>query len=125
VRSPFAKFLCFATLAVITLANDEIPKGRLVDRVVCSGDKARATRSIFPLHTHASTPSPFFTVWTPWRAAAVGMINAIGSAAGFAGPYLFGYLNAQTGSFSTGLALMMVSALASGLLILRTPHTRN
>jgi len=53
------------------------------------------------------------------------MINAIGSAAGFAGPYLFGYLNAQTGSFSTGLALMMVSALASGLLILRTPHTRN
>jgi hypothetical protein len=27
------------------------------------------------------------------------MINAVGSIAGFAGPYLFGYLNTQTGSF--------------------------
>jgi ACS family tartrate transporter-like MFS transporter len=57
-------------------------------------------------------------------AAAVGFINAVGSAAGFAGPYLFGYLNTQTGSFSTGLSLMMISALTAGLLILRTPHTR-
>ncbi|HMD97157.1 MAG TPA: MFS transporter [Terriglobia bacterium] len=56
-------------------------------------------------------------------AAAVGMINAVGSAAGFAGPYLFGYLNARTGSFSYGLALMMVSALAGGLLILCTPRS--
>ncbi len=57
-------------------------------------------------------------------AAAVGMINAVGSAAGFAGPYLFGYLNTRTGSLSYGLALMMVSALAGGLLILRTPGAR-
>jgi ACS family tartrate transporter-like MFS transporter len=56
-------------------------------------------------------------------AAAVGLINAIGSAAGFAGPYLFGYLNTRTGSFSTGLALMMVSALAAALLILRIPKS--
>lgn len=56
-------------------------------------------------------------------AAAVGMVNAIGSAAGFAGPYLFGYLNTRTGSFSYGLALMMVSALAGGLLILCTPRS--
>jgi len=54
-------------------------------------------------------------------AAAVGMINAVGSIAGFAGPYLFGYLNTRTGSFSSGLAVMMVSALAGGLLMLRTP----
>ncbi len=33
-------------------------------------------------------------------AAAVGMINAAGSVAGFAGPYLFGYLNTRTGSSS-------------------------
>ena len=57
-------------------------------------------------------------------AAAVGMINAVGSVAGFAGPYLFGYLNTRTGSFSSGLALMMVSALAGGLLILRIPRGR-
>ncbi|MGO9270000.1 MAG: MFS transporter [Terriglobia bacterium] len=56
-------------------------------------------------------------------AAAVGMINAVGSAAGFAGPYLFGYLNTRTGSFSYGLSLMMVSALAGGLLILCTPRS--
>jgi MFS transporter, ACS family, tartrate transporter len=55
-------------------------------------------------------------------AAAVGMINAVGSIAGFAGPYLFGYLNTRTGTFSYGLALMMVSALAGGLLILCTPR---
>jgi MFS transporter, ACS family, tartrate transporter len=56
-------------------------------------------------------------------AAAVGMINAVGSVAGFAGPYLFGYLNTRTGSFSSGLAVTMVAALAGGLLMLRTPRS--
>ncbi len=55
-------------------------------------------------------------------AVAVGMINAVGSVAGFAGPYLFGYLYTRTGSLSYGLALMTVSALAGGLLILCTPR---
>src|SRR5271166_6206597 len=52
-------------------------------------------------------------------AVAVGMINAVGSVAGFAGPYLFGYLNTRTGSFSYGLAVMMVASLAGALLMLR------
>jgi ACS family tartrate transporter-like MFS transporter len=56
-------------------------------------------------------------------AAAVGMINAFGSMAGFAGPHLFGYLNTRTGTFSYGLATMMGSALAGGLLILSLPRT--
>jgi ACS family tartrate transporter-like MFS transporter len=56
-------------------------------------------------------------------AAAVGMVNTVGSAAGFAGPHVFGYLNARTGSFSYGLALMMVSALAGGLLMLCIPRS--
>jgi len=56
-------------------------------------------------------------------AAAVGMINAVGSVAGFAGPYLFGYLNTETGSFSFGLALMMLSAVSGGMLILCTPES--
>jgi cyanate permease len=55
-------------------------------------------------------------------AAAVGMINAVASIAGFAGPYLFGYLNTRTGSFSSGLALMMASAIAGGLLTLCAPR---
>jgi cyanate permease len=44
--------------------------------------------------------------------------TAVGSVAGFAGPYLFGYLNARAGSFSYGLALMATSALAGAMLIL-------
>ena len=56
-------------------------------------------------------------------AVAVGMINAVGNVAGFAGPYLFGYLNTRTGSFSYGLAVMMVSALAGGLLMLCAPRS--
>jgi ACS family tartrate transporter-like MFS transporter len=56
-------------------------------------------------------------------AAAVGMINAVGSIAGFAGPYLFGYLNTRTGSFSYGLGMIMVTALSGGLLMLRTPKS--
>ena len=54
-------------------------------------------------------------------ATAVGIINAVGSIAGFAGPYTFGYLYARTGSFSPGLALMTLAALAACFLILRIP----
>ena len=54
-------------------------------------------------------------------AAAVGMINGVGSVAGFAGPYLFGYLNTKFGSFSYGLSLLVLSSLAAGLLVLRLP----
>jgi len=51
-------------------------------------------------------------------ALAVGMINAIASVAGFAGPYAFGYLNTQTGSFSSGFALLTASAFVAGVLML-------
>jgi len=56
-------------------------------------------------------------------AAAIGMINAVGSVAGFAGPFLFGYLNTRTGSFSSGLAVMAAAALGGGLLMLRAPRS--
>ena len=57
-------------------------------------------------------------------AAAVGMINAVASIAGFAGPYAFGYLHFRTGSLSYGFALMMVSAFAAGTLLFVTPGAR-
>jgi MFS transporter, ACS family, tartrate transporter len=57
-------------------------------------------------------------------AAAVGTINAIGSAAGFAGPYAFGYLHTRTGSFSYGFALIAVFGFVAGILILLTPGAR-
>lgn len=57
-------------------------------------------------------------------ATAVGFINAVGNIAGFAGPYGFGYLYTRTGSFASGLGLMMMGAVAAGLLILRIPVRR-
>jgi cyanate permease len=54
-------------------------------------------------------------------AAGTGMINAVGSVAGLVGPYAFGYLNGRTGTFSCGLAVVMVAALAAGLLLLLAP----
>jgi ACS family tartrate transporter-like MFS transporter len=56
-------------------------------------------------------------------AAAVGTINAVGSAAGFAGPYAFGYLHTRTGSFSCGFALIAVFGVVAGILILLTPRS--
>ena len=55
-------------------------------------------------------------------AASVGMINAVGSIAGFAGPYVFGFMNSKFGSFSYGLTVLALSSLAAGLLVLRIPH---
>jgi cyanate permease len=57
-------------------------------------------------------------------AAGVGMLNALGSIAGFAGPFVFGYLNTRTGSFSSGFALMTVFSIAGGSLILLAPAAK-
>jgi MFS-type transporter involved in bile tolerance (Atg22 family) len=45
----------------------------------------------------------------------------VGSVAGFAGPYLFGYLNSRMGSFSYGLGLMAALAVIGGVLVLQVP----
>ncbi|MGO9123600.1 MAG: MFS transporter [Terriglobales bacterium] len=55
-------------------------------------------------------------------ATAVGFINAVASVAGFAGPYLFGYLNTRTGNFSAGLTVMLICCLGSGFLLLGAPE---
>jgi ACS family tartrate transporter-like MFS transporter len=75
---------------------------------------------------HASLP-PLWAIPTELlgesaAAIAVGFINSVGSIAGFAGPYAFGYLRTRTGSFSSGLAVMLACALASGVLLLKTPQ---
>jgi len=55
-------------------------------------------------------------------ATAVGLINSVGSIAGFAGPYIFGYMYTSTGaSFSLGLRFVMAAVLIAGLMILRIP----
>jgi cyanate permease len=52
------------------------------------------------------------------------MINALASFAGFAGPYVFGYLESETGSFVAGFAVLMFCALAAAALMLLTPVAR-
>lgn len=54
-------------------------------------------------------------------AVAVGTVNALASLAGFAGPYGFGYLRAETASFAAGFAMLMCCAVAAGILMLLTP----
>lgn len=55
-------------------------------------------------------------------ATAVGFINSVGSIAGFAGPYVFGYIYTRSGaSFSLGLRFVMAAVLLAGLMILRIP----
>jgi MFS transporter, ACS family, tartrate transporter len=56
-------------------------------------------------------------------AAAVGFINAVGSIAGFAAPYLLGYLSTLTGSFRPGMAAVALAGIAGGLLLFRVPKT--
>jgi ACS family tartrate transporter-like MFS transporter len=53
-------------------------------------------------------------------AVAVGTINAFASLAGFGGPYAFGYLSVETGSFGAGFAVLMSCALAAAILMLFT-----
>jgi len=55
-------------------------------------------------------------------ATAVGLINSVGSIAGFAAPYGFGYLLTITGSLKSGLTLTALCSLAAGVLILRIPR---
>ena len=57
-------------------------------------------------------------------AVVVGTINALASLAGFAGPYGFGYLRAETGSFFAGFAMLMFCAVATGIFVLFTPTAR-
>jgi ACS family tartrate transporter-like MFS transporter len=58
-------------------------------------------------------------------AVAVGTINALASLAGFAGPYAFGYLRAETGSFVAGFVVLMFCALAAGILMLLIPAAQS
>jgi MFS transporter, ACS family, tartrate transporter len=55
-------------------------------------------------------------------AGSVGLISAIGSLAGFASPYAFGYLNQRTGSYSTGLASLSVLAVLAIATMFFIPH---
>jgi ACS family tartrate transporter-like MFS transporter len=57
-------------------------------------------------------------------AAAVGMVNAVGSIPGFLGPYLLGHLSTRMGSFTPGLTVLFFTAVTGGLLIFCVPKRK-
>jgi len=67
-------------------------------------------------------PSEFLSASA--AAASVGAINAVGSIAGFAGPYAFGWLVTRTGSFAVGMAVLAFCSTTAGILILRAPRSQ-
>jgi MFS transporter, ACS family, tartrate transporter len=69
----------------------------------------------------------FWTLPTAWlsgtaAAGAIALINSIGNLAGFAGPYLIGWVKETTGSTSTGLFVLAVLPLLGGLLVFVGGH---
>ena len=69
----------------------------------------------------------FWTLPTAWlsgtaAAGAIALINSIGNLAGFAGPYLIGWVKETTGSTSTGLFVLAVLPLIGGLLVFLGGH---
>lgn len=51
-------------------------------------------------------------------AASIGLINSVGNLGGFAGPFVIGYLATRTGSFTPGLAWLVIDLLLAGILVL-------
>ncbi|HEY0908909.1 MAG TPA: MFS transporter [Bradyrhizobium sp.] len=69
----------------------------------------------------------FWTLPTAWlsgtaAAGAIALINSIGNLAGFAGPYLIGWVKESTGNTSTGLLVLAVLPLIGGLLVFVGGH---
>ena len=58
-------------------------------------------------------------------AAAIGLINCIGSLAGFLGPYLMGYMKDATGNYEAGLLAIAGLAASAIAIILLLPHDKN
>lgn len=54
-------------------------------------------------------------------AAAVGFINAVGSIAGFAGPFVLGYLSSRLGSFTAGVAVAATAGMGAAAILLSLP----
>ena len=69
----------------------------------------------------------FWTLPTAWlsgtaAAGAIALINSIGNLAGFAGPYLVGWVKTATDSTSLGLLVLSLLPLVAGLLVFLGGH---
>lgn len=93
----------------------------------------RTTLSVVALFIVVCTTQSYLPVmWTmpseilsqSAAATAVGLINGVASVAGFAGPYVFGYLHTLTGTYRWGFALMTLFGIAGAMLLLSVPDAR-
>ncbi|HEX7361735.1 MAG TPA: MFS transporter [Bryobacteraceae bacterium] len=99
-------------LALAILSGDHIA---LAIAFFClAGAAARAYLPAF-----WTLPTAFFG--SSAAAAAIGLINSLGSLGGFIGPSVFGYLKTKTGSFDAGLWFLVGCTVAAGLLSLTIP----
>jgi len=84
--------------------------------------------SIFAACIYGYQPSfwslPTITLGEYAAAASIGLINAIGNLGGFVGPFMLGYLVTRTGSFTSGLAMLLASLVLAGILVLRLRGSR-
>src|ERR1700720_88493 len=69
----------------------------------------------------------FWTLPTAWlsgsaAAGAIALINSIGNLAGFAGPYLIGWVKETTGSTLSGLLVLSLLPLIAGFLVFLDGH---
>ena len=54
---------------------------------------------------------------------AMGLINSSGNMGGWVGPYMLGFINGHTGSFTYGYYVMGACMFLAGLLILTLPKS--
>jgi MFS transporter, ACS family, tartrate transporter len=69
----------------------------------------------------------FWTLPTAWlsgaaAAGAIALINSVGNLAGFAGPYLIGWVKEATGNTSTGLLVLALLPLIGGVMVFLGGH---
>jgi len=58
-------------------------------------------------------------------AGAVGLINSVGNLGGFVGPYITGWMQQRSGSFTGAMLYLAVSLALAGLLILTLRRERS
>src|SRR5438105_4680386 len=81
-----------------------------------SAPRRRPTAPACGRHWGSAASTSFLTGTV--AAASIGMINSIGNLGGFAGPYIVGYLNRTTHSFTTGVTYLSLSAMVAASLVL-------
>ena len=107
-------FMAAAALLVLLAVPHSLPSLLLLFTIVGIGASYLPIFWAIPTETLPASLAP----------TAIGIINATGSIAGFAGPYTFGYLYARSGSYWSGIVLMMIAGVVAGLLVFCTPRKR-